>query len=94
LLVLRQEVGAAAAEPKPKLDRADRAVIAALARLFPGPLRIPPATQRSQPTWRQFLRTLAANMLACDFFHVDCAAASRFLLIEVGTRYVRVLSSA
>jgi hypothetical protein len=30
--------------PKPKLDRADRTVIAALARLFPGPLRIPPVT--------------------------------------------------
>jgi hypothetical protein len=81
LLVPRQEVGAAAQNPKPKLDWADRAVIAGLARLFPGPLRIPPATQRGQPTWRQFLRTQAANMLACDFFHVDCAvtlAASTF----------------
>ena len=67
--------------PKPKLDRADRTVIAALARLFPGPLRIPPVTQRSKPTWWQFLRTQAANMLTCHFFHVDCAvtlAASTF----------------
>jgi putative transposase len=36
-------------------------------------LRIPPAPQRSGSTWRQFLRTQAAAMLACDFFTVDCA---------------------
>ncbi|HXZ73206.1 MAG TPA: helix-turn-helix domain-containing protein, partial [Streptosporangiaceae bacterium] len=31
-------------------------------------LRIPPAPQRTRSTWRQFLRTQAATMLACDFF--------------------------
>jgi len=36
-------------------------------------LRIPPAPDRSRLTWRQFLCTQAATMLACDFFHVDCA---------------------
>ena len=34
-------------------------------------------------------------MLACDFFHVDCAVTLRrvyvFFVIEVGTRHVRVL---
>src|SRR5450755_357662 len=58
-------------------------------------LRILPAPQRSQQTWRQFLRTQAATMLACDFFHVDCAVTLRrvyvFFVIEVGTRYVHVL---
>ena len=36
-------------------------------------LGIPPAPNRSRSTWRQFLRTQASTMLACDFFHVDCA---------------------
>jgi putative transposase len=154
LLVLRHEVAVLRRQnPKPKMDWADRAVLAALARLLPGPLRmsrlvtpgtllrwhrrlvrwhwtyphrsgrppvdarlaaligqmarenpgwgykriqgellglgyralvstvqrvlrrlrIPPARQRSRTTWRQFLRTQASTMLACDFFHVDCA---------------------
>jgi len=58
-------------------------------------LRIPPAPQCSRSTWRQFLRTQASILLACDFFHVDCAVTLRqvyvFFVIEVGTRYVHVL---
>jgi putative transposase len=58
-------------------------------------LRIPPAPQRTRATWRQFLRTQASTMLACDFFHVDCAVTLRriyvFFVIEVGTRHVHVL---
>ena len=42
-------------------------------------LPIPPAPQRTGSTWRQFLRTPAWTMLACDFFHVEarspCAAS-------------------
>jgi putative transposase len=31
-------------------------------------LRMPPAPQRTRCTWRQFLRTQAPALLACDFF--------------------------
>jgi putative transposase len=46
-------------------------------------------------TWRQFLHTQAATMLAADFFHVDCAVTLKrlycFFMIEVGSRYVHIL---
>jgi putative transposase len=58
-------------------------------------LTVPPAPQRDRTTWRQFLRAHACTMLACDFFHVDCAVTlSRlyvFFVIEIGTRHVHVL---
>ena len=58
-------------------------------------LRIPPAPERSRSTWRQFLHTQAATMLACDFFHVDCAVTLPrvyvFFVMEVGTRHVHIL---
>ena len=58
-------------------------------------LRIPPAPQRDRSTWRQFLHTQAATMLACDFFTVDCAVTLRrlymFFVLEVSTRHVHVL---
>jgi putative transposase len=70
-----------------------RATIQRLLRLR----RIPPAPQRAQTSWRQFLRTQAETMLACDFLHVDCAVTLRrvyvFFMIEVGTRYVHVLGT-
>ncbi|GAA2412295.1 integrase core domain-containing protein [Actinomadura vinacea] len=58
-------------------------------------LRIPPAPQRKRSTWRQFLRSQATTMLACDFFHVECAVTLRrvyvFFVVEVSTRHVHVL---
>jgi hypothetical protein len=59
-------------------------------------LRIPPAPRRqTDSTWRQFLRTQAATMLACDFFHVDCAVTLQRLyclfVTEVSSRYGHVV---
>jgi putative transposase len=59
-------------------------------------LRIPPAPQRqTDSAWRQFLGTQAATMLACDFFHVDCAVTLQrlycFFVMEVSSRYVHIV---
>lgn len=53
-----------------------------------------PAPGRQGPSWREFCRTQAATMLACDFFTVDTILLRRiyvFFVLEVGTRSVYIL---
>ena len=52
---------------------------------------VEPSPRRSGPTWREFLKSQASSMLACDFFTVDTVLLRRLYVlffIELDTRRV------
>ena len=55
--------------------------------------RLDPAPRRDTTTWRTFLRTQAASLLACDFFTVDTVFFTRLYVlffIELESRVVHL----
>jgi putative transposase len=43
--------------------------------------RLEPAPRRSGPSWREFLKTQAASIVACDFFTVESAFLRRYYVL-------------
>ena len=46
-----------------------------------GHARLEPAPRRSGPSWREFLRSQAASIVACDFFTVESLFLRRYYVL-------------
>jgi putative transposase len=44
-------------------------------------MRLGPAPRRSGPSWREFLRSQAASIVACDFFTVETVLLRRYYVL-------------
>jgi transposase InsO family protein len=77
-----------------ELRRLGHRVAASTIRRIVRSHRIPPP-RAHDASWRSFLRAHAETLLACDFFHVECAVSLTrlyvFFVIELETRRVCVL---
>jgi putative transposase len=75
------------------IDLGHRAGEGTIPRIL-APAGLKPAPRRAPPSWRQFLTSQAAGMLACDFLHVDTVVLHRIYVLfvtQVQTRTVHVL---
>jgi putative transposase len=76
-----------------ELDRVGVTVSATTVRRVLGTAGLPPAPRRSGPSWREFMHTQAAGIVACDFFCVDTILLRRLYVLfflEIGTRRLRI----
>jgi putative transposase len=91
----REPLLGVSADPRRDAQARHRARASTIRQILNAPGDPPAPTRHTDTTWRQFLHTQAATMLAASFFHGDCAVSRQrwycFFVIEAGSRYVHIL---